>query len=162
MPTYLYECEVEGRFEIFQSMKDDALTTCPDCDAPVKKIFLPPMLGAGTGGLGGKVKDSDFSRNLEARIEKDRPAFKALKDQGYMPGRMMGAHRLMTEAKTQLEIETGRVMPGTKGQIESLVNQLAEGGMNILKKDMKTGKRNETVKPISSEPAAIASDKVAS
>lgn len=46
MPTYDYACKQCGhRFEAFQSMKDDALTTCPQCDAEA----LQRLIGAGAG-----------------------------------------------------------------------------------------------------------------
>lgn len=154
MPTYLYECESEGRFEIYQPITSDSLTACPDCQSPVKKIIVPVMLGAGTGDTRkGSRQDAEFSRQFEAKLERDRPAYKALKDQGYLPKSVMGAERIMTEAKTQLEIETGRVMPGKTAQIESLVSEFAEKGMNLLKKDMKTGKRTEAPAPIPIESA---------
>lgn len=47
MPTYEYECESCGHhFEVFQSMKDDKLTDCPqeDCDGHVRRL-----LGTGAG-----------------------------------------------------------------------------------------------------------------
>lgn len=47
MPTYEYECEkCHKHFEIFQSMKDQALTECPapDCHGKVKRL-----LGTGAG-----------------------------------------------------------------------------------------------------------------
>lgn len=47
MPTYEYECSKCGhQFEIFQSMKDKALTTCPKpkCKGKVKRL-----LGSGAG-----------------------------------------------------------------------------------------------------------------
>lgn len=46
MPTYDYLCENGHRFELFQSMKDDALTTCQECEAPVKRL-----IGTGAGFL---------------------------------------------------------------------------------------------------------------
>lgn len=46
MPTYDYACKQCGhRFEAFQSMKDDALTTCPQCEAEA----LQRLIGAGAG-----------------------------------------------------------------------------------------------------------------
>jgi putative FmdB family regulatory protein len=46
MPTYDYACKQCGhRFEAFQSMKDDALTICPACEAEA----LQRMIGAGAG-----------------------------------------------------------------------------------------------------------------
>lgn len=46
MPTYDYECKAcSHRFSAFQSMKDEALKTCPKC----KKDKLKRLLGAGAG-----------------------------------------------------------------------------------------------------------------
>lgn len=46
MPTYEYACEKCGNhFEIFQSMKDAPLKTCPKC----KKPALKRLLGTGAG-----------------------------------------------------------------------------------------------------------------
>lgn len=136
MPNYEYECEKEGRFEIWLPITADTLTVCPDCSAPVKKIFLPVMLGAGTGDTRkGSKNDAVFSRNFEANLEKDRPAYKALKDQGYQPAKMVGAHELMTKAKHRLEIETGRIIPASPAEIDSLVDRFAEDnpGKSLLK-----------------------------
>jgi len=45
MPTYEYKCTKCGhRFEIFQSMKDEPLTTCPVCKGKIKRL-----IGAGAG-----------------------------------------------------------------------------------------------------------------
>ena len=44
MPTYDYKCEKGHHFELFQSMKDDALTECQECGAAVKRLIGP---GAG-------------------------------------------------------------------------------------------------------------------
>lgn len=44
MPTYDYVCDAcDHKFEQFQSMKDDALTTCPKC----KKKKLRRLFGTG-------------------------------------------------------------------------------------------------------------------
>ena len=50
MPTYVYEvldgagqpCE---RFEIEQRMTDEPLTRHPETGAPVRRMFLPPLIG---------------------------------------------------------------------------------------------------------------------
>lgn len=53
MPTYQYECAKCGaEFELFQSMKDDALTTCPKDKCPQKrwgKGKVHRQLGTGAG-----------------------------------------------------------------------------------------------------------------
>ncbi|MCD6343039.1 MAG: zinc ribbon domain-containing protein [Spirochaetaceae bacterium] len=59
MPTYDYECRSCGyRFETFQSMSDDSLSTCPDCG----KEQLRRLISGGTGvifkGSGFYVNDS--------------------------------------------------------------------------------------------------------
>jgi putative FmdB family regulatory protein len=41
MPTYGYRCENGHEFETFQAMSDPALTTCQQCEAPVRRIFYP-------------------------------------------------------------------------------------------------------------------------
>ncbi len=136
MPTYLYECEQEGRFEIFQPITANTLVVCPDCKSSVRKIFTPVMLGAGTGDTRkGSKKDAKFSREFEAKLEKDRPAYKALRDQGYKPAKVVGAHKIMMEARTQLEVETGRIIPAKTETIESLVTQFEEQnpGHSLLK-----------------------------
>ena len=53
MPTYEYECaKCKKGFEIFQSMKDDALTTCPKEKCRMKtwgKGQVKRKLGVGAG-----------------------------------------------------------------------------------------------------------------
>ncbi len=45
MPTYDYECRKCGyEFELFQSMNDDPVSTCPRCSGPVER-----KIGAGAG-----------------------------------------------------------------------------------------------------------------
>ena len=40
MPTYPYACTACGhKFEVVQSFSDAPLTTCPECDGPLRKIF---------------------------------------------------------------------------------------------------------------------------
>ena len=52
MPTYDYKCrECEHAFEIQQSFTDDALTECPECGGPLRKVF---------GAVGISFKGSGF------------------------------------------------------------------------------------------------------
>jgi putative FmdB family regulatory protein len=40
MPTYSYRCTECGEaFDIQQSFTDDALTVCPNCGGPLRKLF---------------------------------------------------------------------------------------------------------------------------
>ena len=50
MPTYLYQCERCGRFEIFQKITEDPLEECPTCESPVKRIIgAPGIIFKGSG-----------------------------------------------------------------------------------------------------------------
>ena len=52
MPTYEYRCKsCEHEFEIVQAFTDDALTECPECAGPLKKVF---------GNVGITFKGSGF------------------------------------------------------------------------------------------------------
>jgi putative FmdB family regulatory protein len=54
MPTYEYACKACGEhLEVVQSFKDDALTTCPACGGPLRKVF---------GAIGIAFKGSGFYR----------------------------------------------------------------------------------------------------
>jgi putative FmdB family regulatory protein len=52
VPTYEYACrECEERLEVVQKFTDDALTTCPSCGGPLRKVF---------GSVGIAFKGSGF------------------------------------------------------------------------------------------------------
>jgi putative FmdB family regulatory protein len=55
MPTYEYACKSCGEhLEKVQSFTDDALTTCPACGGPLRKVF---------GNIGISFKGSGFYKN---------------------------------------------------------------------------------------------------
>jgi putative FmdB family regulatory protein len=74
MPNYDYECETCGkRFELFQSMKDDKLVTCPAsvCDKGGK---VKRLLGTGGGIIfkGGGFYQTDYrSESYQSGAKKD-------------------------------------------------------------------------------------------
>jgi len=78
MPTYEYICEKCGHeFEAYQSMKDDALTTCPKDKCPKKrwaKGKVKRSIGAGAGlifkGSGFYITDYR-SEGYKAAAKKD-------------------------------------------------------------------------------------------
>ena len=42
MPTYEYLCRVcSHRFETWQKMTDDSLTTCPECGGVIRRVLFP-------------------------------------------------------------------------------------------------------------------------
>ncbi len=78
MPNYDYEClECGKRFEVFQSMKDDKLTDCPEagCGGKVKRL-----LGTGGGIIfkGSGFYQTDYrSNSYETGKKADKPAEKS-------------------------------------------------------------------------------------
>jgi putative FmdB family regulatory protein len=55
MPTYEYKCEKCGDFEIWQSIKDDALSLCPTCGSKVQRLL--------SANVGFVLKGSGFYQN---------------------------------------------------------------------------------------------------
>ena len=56
MPTYGYEClSCDNQFEIFQSIKDNALTLCESCGGSLRKRIYP--VGISFKGSGFYVND---------------------------------------------------------------------------------------------------------
>lgn len=86
MPTYEYICEKCGHeFEFFQSMKDDALTTCPKDVCPKKrwgKGAIKRAIGSGAGlifkGSGFYITDYR-SEGYKQAAKKDSDAAKPAK-----------------------------------------------------------------------------------
>ena len=57
VPTYAYRCtNCAHEFEIFQKFSEDPLTDCPECGAPIRRIFQP--VGIVFKGSGWYVTDS--------------------------------------------------------------------------------------------------------
>ncbi len=70
MPTYDYKCEQCGdRFEYFQSMTSERLTTCSKCGGPLRRL-----IGEGAGiifkGTGFYCTDYKARQNPPAEHEK--------------------------------------------------------------------------------------------
>ena len=63
MPTYQYVCtspEAKHEFEVVQSFTDPAVATCPECTAPVRKVY---------GSVGVVFKGSGFYRTDSRKAE---------------------------------------------------------------------------------------------
>ena len=52
MPTYDYECQNGHRFEVFQKMSDEPVSSCPECEAAATRVI--------SGGAGFLFKGDGF------------------------------------------------------------------------------------------------------
>ncbi len=57
MPTYSYHCDTCGHdFDAVQRFADDALTDCPECGSPIRRVIQP--VGVVFKGSGWYITDS--------------------------------------------------------------------------------------------------------
>ena len=66
MPTYEYVCPACGaRFETWQRMTDDPLTTCQTCGGPIHRVLFP----AGIVFKGGGFYSTDHRHDSAATVD---------------------------------------------------------------------------------------------
>jgi putative FmdB family regulatory protein len=83
MPTYEYQCKsCEHRFEVWQKMTDEALTICPECNGPIRRVLFPAgIVFKGSGfyktdhGNGAVVSENNHSQG-ETKESKEGTAKK--------------------------------------------------------------------------------------
>ena len=70
MPTYQYACTAcQERLEVVQSFSDPALTECPVCAGPLRKVFS--AVGVVFKGSGFYKTDSRASSSAQAEAKTD-------------------------------------------------------------------------------------------
>ena len=70
MPVYDYEASAPEKscpkcaqgFEIVQSIKDERLTVCPACGAPIRRIISAPAIGRSKSKLDDRAKAAGFKK----------------------------------------------------------------------------------------------------
>lgn len=62
------------------------------------------------GSLVMGTAQSDGTR-FETMLDKDRPAYKRMRDEGLQPKSVRGAARIEANASSVFEVETGRILP---------------------------------------------------
>lgn len=70
MPTYEYRCgDCKHQFEVFQSITDDALESCPECEGKVERL-----IGGGTGLIfrGSGFYITDYKGSKPAEVSKTK------------------------------------------------------------------------------------------
>lgn len=68
MPIYEYEhketpCDLGLIFEVQQSMNDDLLRSCPNCEGPVKRLIS--MVNISTPKTNSELKDLGFTKLIK-------------------------------------------------------------------------------------------------
>ncbi|MEO6553713.1 MAG: FmdB family zinc ribbon protein [Nitrospiraceae bacterium] len=87
MPIYEYQCEsCADKFEVKQSMKDDALTACPQCGKRVQRLISSPaIMFKGSGwyvtDYSDKMKPSPGSELPVAKTEEKKETAPSTSDQ---------------------------------------------------------------------------------
>lgn len=103
MPTYRYQCGCADTWEVWQPMAASPLTECPTCGQSALRVLGPVRThGVGARGLTSRRVDA-----TERQWDRDRPAYKRLRNAGYQPPNVDGADRLEATAVNDLEINTG-------------------------------------------------------
>lgn len=71
MPTYEYLCRAcSHRFETWQKMTDDPLTTCPECGGTIRRVLFPAGIvfkGSGFYKTDHNGSSSEVSENGNAK-----------------------------------------------------------------------------------------------
>ena len=67
MPIYEYRCRNGHQFEAFQAMSDDPVSTCPECGAPVERVFRPVAVHFKGSGF----YTTDYARKSTATASSD-------------------------------------------------------------------------------------------
>jgi hypothetical protein len=71
--------------------------------------------------------DARSAKARDKRWEKDMPAYKRLRQEGYQPPSIDGAAALERDASTKFEIESGRAYRGQEKQVKDAVAFFEEG-----------------------------------
>jgi putative FmdB family regulatory protein len=75
MPIYEYRCRNGHDFEVFQSMSEDPVSRCPECAAPVERVFRPVAVhfkGSGFYSTDYAPGRSDGKAPSEAKEDADK------------------------------------------------------------------------------------------
>ena len=73
-----------------------------------------------------------FSAKLDSKLEKDRPAYRDLRRQGFQPPSVTGAAELAARATTPAEIQMGRILPNASKVQSALDSYAGDTGKSLL------------------------------
>jgi putative FmdB family regulatory protein len=97
MPTYEYACrKCKEHLEVVQSFNDEALTECPACGGPLRKVF---------GNIGIAFKGSGFYKNDSRQAQKSESG--------------SGSKTDTKSSETKADTKSGDTKSGTSGDTKS-------------------------------------------
>src|SRR5947207_12277932 len=114
---------------MWQSIREDALTVCPTCEGPVQRIYSSPA----TYGVGRRGAETTWTDAKERTLDKDRPAYKRLRDEGHQPRGIDGCDRLEATAVSNWHIATGQPHPDNR------VEEAREAAKEIMRGEWQHG-----------------------
>lgn len=88
----------------------------------VGTLMLAPSVAATTAGGQAALRE----KAMEARWDRDMPAYKRLREQGFQPPSIDGAAELESKASSRFEIESGKTYPGQEKQVADAVSFVQE------------------------------------
>ena len=100
MPKYEYACKSCGEhLEVVQSFKDDALTECPSCGGPLRKVF---------GAIGIAFKGSGFYRtdNRAGASKSEKADAKSEKSESKSETKSDAKSEAKSESKSETKSES--------------------------------------------------------
>jgi putative FmdB family regulatory protein len=74
MPIYEYRCDKGHEVEVMQSMSEDALTECPDCGAPTRRVLHSPAIhfkGSGFHNTDYGTRSANKAKQAAAAASKE-------------------------------------------------------------------------------------------
>lgn len=91
MPTYDYECPNGHRFEVFQKMSDEPVSSCPECEAPATRVISggAGFLFKGDGFYITETRSDDYRKKASA--EKGESVGSSPSDSGSKPAKSDGS-----------------------------------------------------------------------
>ncbi len=109
MPNYDYSCEQGHIFEIYQSFTEEALTVCPEDGEKVHRIIYAAYIASAARPTSPGAIQAVQKNEYEKSLEKDLPAYKRLRKQGFQPKSTLGAAALEAGATTKFEVQSGKI-----------------------------------------------------
>ncbi|MGK2955315.1 MAG: FmdB family zinc ribbon protein [Solirubrobacterales bacterium] len=74
MPIYEYRCDKGHEVDVIQSMSEDALTECPECGAPTRRVLHSPAIhfkGSGFHNTDYGTRTGNKQKQAAASAKKD-------------------------------------------------------------------------------------------